>query len=145
MFRWSHDAALCYVYLWNVSVPIGERGHLPSRCWESAFRASRWFTRDWTLQELLAPKSVQFFAQEGTLLGDKVSLQQQIHELIGVAVPALRGDSLALFNIEERFKWAESCPTRRGRRSRVQLSELTRRSPPYQEAFRRVQDDFCPR
>ncbi|KAK0618869.1 hypothetical protein B0T14DRAFT_478724 [Immersiella caudata] len=114
MFRWYHDATRCYVFLSDVSMPSGKRGALPpSRSWESAFRTSRWFTRGWTLQELLAPKLVQFFAQDGTLLGDKVSLQQLIHEITGVAVRALRGDSLALFKTEERFKWAESRQTTR--------------------------------
>jgi hypothetical protein len=114
MFRWYHDAARCFVFLADVSVPSGHGGTLPpNQSWESAFRASRWFTRGWTLQELLAPKSVHFFAQDGTLLGDKASLQQQIHEITGVALPALRGDSLALFEIEERFKWAESRQTTR--------------------------------
>jgi hypothetical protein len=33
--------------------------------WESAFQWSRWFARGWTLQELLAPRSVEFFSKEG--------------------------------------------------------------------------------
>jgi len=114
MFRWYHDAARCYVFLTDISGPSCKlSGPLPSQTWESAFRASRWFTRGWTLQELLAPKSVQFFAQDGTLLGDKISLQQQIHEITGIAIPALCGDSLAHFETEERFKWAETRQTTR--------------------------------
>ncbi len=74
---------------------------------ESAFRTSRWFTRGWTLQELLAPASVEFFTTDGQRLGDKRSLEQHIHEITGIAVPALRGSALAQFDIEERFKWAE--------------------------------------
>jgi hypothetical protein len=67
----------------------------------------------WTLQELLAPTSVEFFAQNGMLLGDKTSLLQQIHEITDIAVPALRGDPLTGFDVEERFKWAEGRRTTR--------------------------------
>ena len=114
MFRWYHNAARCYVFLTDVSGPSCRLGSpVPSQTWESDFRASRWFTRGWTLQELLAPKSVEFFSQDGTLLGDKVSLEEQIHGITGIAVPALRGDSLAHFETEERLKWAESRQTTR--------------------------------
>jgi tetratricopeptide (TPR) repeat protein len=104
MFRWYHDAARCYVYLADVATATSP--------WESAFRSSRWFTRGWTLQELLAPKFVEFFARDGTLLGDKTSLLQQINEITGIAVPALHGDLLTR-DVEERFKWAEGRQTTR--------------------------------
>jgi hypothetical protein len=65
MFRWYQNAARCYVFLSDVS--IGKRKsdseHLEYP-WMAAFRASRWFTRGWTLQELLAPESVEFFSKE---------------------------------------------------------------------------------
>ncbi|KAI0434035.1 WD40-repeat-containing domain protein [Xylaria sp. FL1042] len=114
MFRWYRDAARCYVYLSDVLTTTYEQSGRPSNPpWQSAFRASRWFTRGWTLQELLAPKSVQFFARDGTLLGDKTSLLQLIHEITGVAVPALRGEPLVRFDVEERFKWAKRRQTTR--------------------------------
>jgi len=74
--------------------------------WDSAFCASRWFTRGWTLQELLAPASVEFFSQEGKRLGDKRSLERQIHEITGIAILALQGTALSQFSLDERFKWA---------------------------------------
>lgn len=108
MFRWYQNAAQCYVYLSDISASgYEEDSQQTELAWESAFRASKWFTRGWTLQELLAPASVEFFTKEGRRLGDKRSLEQQIHELTGIAVPALRGSALAQFDIEERFKWAQ--------------------------------------
>lgn len=114
MFRWYLCSARCYVYLSDVSTASrkrkwGDNGPSSSP-WESALRVSKWFTRGWTLQELLAPASVYFFAQ-GTLLGDKISLQQQIHEITHIPIPALRGDSLTGFTVEERFKWAKNRQT----------------------------------
>ena len=77
------------------------------------FRESRWFTRGWTLQELLAPDSVEFFSREGNRLGDKKTLAREIHEITGIAAQAVRGTSLSEFDIDERLSWAESRQTRR--------------------------------
>jgi hypothetical protein len=99
MFRWYQDAAKCYVYLSDVSVRAS------NVLWEPAFEKSRWFTRGWTLQELLAPRSVEFFSQDGKRLGNKDSLQQQIHEVTGIAAKALQGD-LSQFSNDERRMWA---------------------------------------
>jgi hypothetical protein len=108
MFRWYRNAARCYVYLSDVSSPvfdIKEESNL--RPWESVFRKSKWFTRGWTLQELLAPSSVEFFSQERKRLGDKRSLKQQIHEITGITNSALRGAALSQFSVDERFSWTE--------------------------------------
>ena len=114
MFRWYQDASRCYVYLPHISASgPGVDGQQDELAWESAFRASKWFTRGWTLQELLAPVSVEFFTKEGRRLGDKRSLEQQIHEVTGIAVPALRGQPLSQFDIEQRFQWAERRQTTR--------------------------------
>src|SRR5438045_1695554 len=70
MFRWYQNAARCYVYLSDVSVRTqdSQASHVE---WESSFRNSRWFTRGWTLQELLAPKIVEFYSRDHVRLGDK--------------------------------------------------------------------------
>jgi len=59
MFRWNQDAMTCYAYLSNVSAVKRKANYDSSESiWEWAFRESRWFTRGWTLQELLAARSV---------------------------------------------------------------------------------------
>jgi hypothetical protein len=106
MFRWYKKAAKCYVYLSDVSVyKENSEAHIE---WESAFRNSRWFTRGWTLQELLAPQIVEFYSRDGVRLGDKRSLAHQIAEITGIPTEALRGDELSRFSFDERFSWAES-------------------------------------
>src|SRR5271154_822287 len=111
MFRWYRYAAKCYVYLSDVSA----RGsnNQTDRTWESAFRKSRWFTRCWTLQDLLAPKSVEFFSLEGELLGNKETLEWQIHEITEIPISALRGTPLSHFSVDERMRWAEKRQARR--------------------------------
>ncbi|KAF2026107.1 hypothetical protein EK21DRAFT_103463 [Setomelanomma holmii] len=49
--------------------------------WEASFRASAWFNQVWTLQELIAPVSVEFFSCEGRLIGNKRLLNQPVHEI----------------------------------------------------------------
>jgi hypothetical protein len=62
MFLWYQNADRCYVYLSDVEIRTlnVDRSDEPARTWQSAFKESRWFTRGWTLQELLAPKAVEF-------------------------------------------------------------------------------------
>ncbi|KAJ9659314.1 hypothetical protein H2198_003190 [Neophaeococcomyces mojaviensis] len=97
MFRWYRNAVKCYVYLSDVpNADIDLR----------AFCQSRWFTRGWTLQELLAPRSVEFFSREGQKLGDKQSLELEIHHRTGIPVLALQHPGgLTQFSVEERMAW----------------------------------------
>ncbi|KAF2176486.1 hypothetical protein K469DRAFT_813352 [Zopfia rhizophila CBS 207.26] len=105
MLRWYHDAVKCYVYLSDVSVG-GSVG-------KPAFKHSRWFTRGWTLQELLAPTSVEFFSVEPERLGDGDSVVREIHDVTGIAIRALQGSTLSQFSIGERMSWAERRETKR--------------------------------
>ena len=92
MFRWYCNAAKCYVYLTDVSRPALDADGKPSQLlWESSFQKSRWFTRGWTLQELIALALVEFFSKEGELLGSKKSLERHVHEVTRIPVKALRG------------------------------------------------------
>ncbi|KAF1829268.1 NACHT-domain-containing protein [Decorospora gaudefroyi] len=68
---------------------------------------SEWFTRGWTLQELLALSSVEFFSREWEKLGDKRSLIQQVQEVTGIPRLALQGASLSEFSINKRLRWIE--------------------------------------
>jgi hypothetical protein len=116
MFRWYQNAAKCYVYLSDVSIRKRKASHRFSEyTWESAFRSSKWFTRGWTLQELLAPGPdlVEFFSQRGDRLGDKRTLEQQIHEITGITITALRGTPLSQFDVDDRLLWAENRETTR--------------------------------
>ncbi|KAF8850969.1 HET-domain-containing protein [Acephala macrosclerotiorum] len=109
MFRWYQNAARCYVYLSDVSKP--DIGLDDQRAWEEAFRKSRWFTRGWTLQELIALRLVDFFSSDGERLGSKLSLESEIYEITGIANKALRGNALSDFSIKKRRFWAEHCNT----------------------------------
>ena len=111
MFRWYRNAVKCYVYLQDVSARKCDNNGQTQ--WELAFRKSRWFTRGWTLQELLAPMSVEFFSREEEVLGDKKILDQQIHEITGIPISALHGASISDFPVAERLQWAARRETKR--------------------------------
>ncbi|KAF2129093.1 hypothetical protein P153DRAFT_254097, partial [Dothidotthia symphoricarpi CBS 119687] len=106
MFDWYRKAAKCYVYLSDVSTT----GYTENRV---AFHNSRWFSRGWTLQELIAPQCVEFFSEEGCFLGDKYSRVQEIADITGISTEALQGRPLSKFNIKERMKWARKRETTR--------------------------------
>ncbi|KAH7079189.1 hypothetical protein BKA63DRAFT_551591 [Paraphoma chrysanthemicola] len=113
MFCWYQNAKKCYVYLSDVTDGISSTDKELSRSWKPAFRQSKWFTRGWTLQELIAPPSVEFFSKEGTCLGNKQSLEQTIHEITKITLNALRGSSLSQFSKDERLAWAAGRQTKR--------------------------------
>jgi hypothetical protein len=104
MFSWYQRSAVCYVYLADVALwgPV-------------TFESSRWFTRGWTLQELLAPTSVKFFSPNGRYLGDRKSLAEEIHTITGISVRALQETHLSPsnFSVNERMSWAKGRRTKR--------------------------------
>ncbi|RYC56034.1 hypothetical protein CHU98_g10174 [Xylaria longipes] len=78
MFMWYKMAKICYAYL--VDVPLAE-GEVLSK----HLARSRWFTRGWTLQELLAPREIEFYSHDWVLLGTKDSLCSGISSITGIA------------------------------------------------------------
>jgi len=112
MFRWYRNAARCYVYLSDVSSPSSSSSESNPQQLEPHFGKSKWFTRGWTLQELLAPTSLEFFSQEWKRLGDRISLNQYINEATGIPDSALQGVLLSQFSDKDRFFWMEHRQTK---------------------------------
>ena len=70
MFRWYKNAKICFAYLADVP---GYNTHPPAVVAVKLAR-SRWFTRGWTLQELLAPTDVRFYSNDWSNVGSKDTL-----------------------------------------------------------------------
>lgn len=101
MFAWYRDAVFCYAYLSDVEYTGGELD-------VDGFCNSRWFTRGWTLQELLAPSWLIFFSKEWVMLGRKSSsrLLKPISEVTGVDIEYLAGASnLGDASVAKRMYW----------------------------------------
>ncbi|KAK1751996.1 heterokaryon incompatibility protein-domain-containing protein [Echria macrotheca] len=146
MFHWYREAAKCYVYLTDVTT---HEGDLDDQEWASSFRASRWFTRGWTLQELLAPKSVEFFSRDGARLGDKESLEQHIQQATKIPPKALRGYPLSEFSISDRMIWIQNRVTTREEDKAYSLFGIFDVQLPLlygegeRKAFRRLRDEIA--
>ncbi|KAE8149992.1 ankyrin repeat-containing domain protein [Aspergillus avenaceus] len=101
MYRWYEEAKICYVFLFD----IGPSSHLDT---------SRWFTRGWTLQELLAPPFVKLFDDRWNVLGTKDSLRSLISKTTNIPVNILSGEEdLDRISIAQRLSWAAGRVTTR--------------------------------
>lgn len=66
-----------------------------------------------TLQELLAPRAVEFWSRDGKFLGNKETLKDLVHDITGIPLSALLGVPLSEFSAPERLRWATKRATRR--------------------------------
>jgi hypothetical protein len=110
MFRWYEKAKVCYAYLSDVSGDANLREDV------SEFVASRWFTRGWTLQELVAPKSVKFYSRRNNgwhFLGTKEDLCDHISTITGIDTDTLYGAGLELASVARKMSWASHRETTR--------------------------------
>ena len=147
MFRWYRKAARCYVYLPDVTAShVGIEEDASPPAWDTEFRQSKWFTRGWTLQELLAPSVVKFFSRDWHKLGDRVSLNTQIHEVTTIPFRVLAGAPLSQSSTDERFRWRQERHTKLKEDAAYSLSGIfdVEMAPVYgegtEEAFRRLRD-----
>lgn len=115
MFTWYEDAQVCYVYLDDVT----DNGDPEI---ESAFAKSEWFTRGWTLQELIAPTSLFFFDSRWREIGSKNSLAGLLSSITRVHADVLtrvnaRSDKLMTtrvsFSVATKMSWAAGRKTTR--------------------------------
>jgi hypothetical protein len=102
MFRWYKESMICYVYLEDV-----DRGK--KKFLETSFSRARWFTRGWTLQELIAPTSLLFVDKNWLEITDKNNGQEQIERATGIDPEKLR--KFHECSIRERFSWASQRQT----------------------------------
>ena len=131
MYKWYQGAEMCFVYLadvqcrpWNVHsyehlarLPVGksfsvrevetphERQPEPIEGLTlELFQASKWFTRGWTLQELLAPRELIFLDSGWNMFGSKRSLNEVVSAITGIADAAFRSARDA--SVATKMSWA---------------------------------------
>jgi hypothetical protein len=101
MFRWYTEAQLCYAFLSDL--PDESSG------WNEQFGHSLWFTRAWTLQELLAPCAVEFYAVDWSPIGTRQSRCSEISSITGIAPVALTASWMYIkdtFLTAQKLSWA---------------------------------------
>ena len=106
MYRWYQQAEVCYAYLADVPSDTVNVG--------SEFSKSKWFTRGWTLQELIAPSEVIFLGKEWQKIGTKSSLEDDLSRISRIPVNVLLGDdNLESVGVAQRMSWAAKRETRK--------------------------------
>ncbi|KAI0167264.1 heterokaryon incompatibility protein-domain-containing protein [Pestalotiopsis sp. NC0098] len=104
MYKWYEKAAICYAYISDSQEP-----HHTLQ-----FPNSRWFSRGWTLQELLAPKEVVFYGEEWTLIGTKGTMLETLEQITGVPAEILSATkALDTVSVAARMSWAACRETTR--------------------------------
>ncbi|PMD40856.1 hypothetical protein L207DRAFT_512299 [Hyaloscypha variabilis F] len=110
MYRWYEQSAVCFVYLSDVSAQTAPDG---SRIFPH-FESSCWFTRGWTLQELIAPRNVEFYTSDWTYVGDKSSIVTTLSRTTDVDVGVLLGtESVHACSVAMIMSWASRRTTTR--------------------------------
>lgn len=105
MFRWYREAKLCLVYLHDLS-PLPDP--------EKRLAACKWWTRGWTLQELLAPSELWFLNQDWTYIGPRRSLVSVVAQISRVPDLVLTGErNLPGIPVAQRMSWAAGRDTSR--------------------------------
>ena len=139
MWRWYRQARECYVFLADVVEP-------------TQFECSRWWTRGWTLQELIAPQHVIFVTKDWTILGTRRSLSNVINSVTLIPIWALEQGlpNRSDFTIAERMSWASERQTTRVEDQAYSLMGLFDVNMPMlygegRKAFTRLQEEIIRR
>ncbi|KAG4431987.1 hypothetical protein IFR05_012538 [Cadophora sp. M221] len=140
MFKYYRDADVCYAYL--ADVPSGEDPGAEG----SRFRGSSWFTRGWTLQELIAPEILVFYGSDWREIGTKSSLENVVVGITYIPPQALKSyeRNQRYFSIAQKMAWASYRETERLEDMAYCLMGLLGVNMPLiygegQNAFRRLQ------
>ena len=111
MYEWYKQSVICYAYLQDVSSE--------DDCFKpgSTFRLSQWFTRGWTLQEMIAPKDVRFFAADWVEIGRKsdIRMADTLSEITKVLRSVLLSpqETLQGVCVSQKMYWAAGRRTTR--------------------------------
>ncbi|RSL88326.1 hypothetical protein CEP52_015269 [Fusarium oligoseptatum] len=108
MFEWYQKAERCYAYLTDCP------GDIDTTLLDSPFARSRWFTRGWTLQELVAPRDLVFYGENWVRIGEKKTLSITLSVITGIDEDILINDRpIQSASVAKRMSWASSRQTTR--------------------------------
>ncbi|KAF5254483.1 hypothetical protein FANTH_741 [Fusarium anthophilum] len=127
MFRWYQNAGVCYAHLSDVDFSISSQIlSLPEdtgldssmnslrTAAKEKFIDAKWFTRGWTLQELLAPHYLIFVDREWRHMGTRESWALEIEEASNIEarhLNAFNPTDFASCSTAMRFSWASGRET----------------------------------
>lgn len=102
MYKWYYNARVCYAYLSDFTKE--EAFFMPS---SDQLTRCRWFSRGWTLQELIAPSAVFFFDKSWTRIAGKTQITSVLAEITNIDEEILVDrDKLYRASVAKRMSWA---------------------------------------
>lgn len=114
MFQWYRDASVCYAYLSD----LGASSDSHTSFYKAA-KDCRWFTRGWTLQELIAPRVLRFYDGAWRPRGTRDAHSKDLEAITGIDYSVLLGPrhpeyvAPAEYSVADRMSWASSRTTKR--------------------------------
>ncbi|XPS68854.1 hypothetical protein M3J09_001134 [Ascochyta lentis] len=109
MFRWwwYRPARVCYVYLedFEVSSVPGVTADAAIGSEKAGLGKARYFTRRWTLQELVAPRCMDFYHKNWVCFGTKGSLKSALAHVIGINKAYLSDANVIEASAVTRTSW----------------------------------------
>ncbi|GIZ44827.1 hypothetical protein CKM354_000801400 [Cercospora kikuchii] len=142
MFEYYSNAEVCYIHLSDI-----DSADL------STLAKARWWSRGWTLQELLAPSSAVFYTREWRRIGARDEISHEISAITGIERQYLVSSShdrdiVQSASVAKRMSWAAKCETRRSEDMAYSLLGLFSVNMPLlygeggERAFLRLQEEI---
>ncbi|KAI0702595.1 heterokaryon incompatibility protein-domain-containing protein [Earliella scabrosa] len=155
MFRYYSVAQVCYVHLAETSTAdcrqLKKNLYDPENWNREVFSVDTWHRRGWTLQELIAPRTVHFLSEEWEFLGSKRDLAVGLERITGIPAGVLKFElQLEDISIAQRMSWASRRWTTRPEDEAYCLMGIFNVNMPTlygegRKAFRRLQEEVLKR
>ncbi|KAJ6440087.1 HET domain-containingprotein [Purpureocillium lavendulum] len=124
MFQWYADAAVCFAWLADLApetederlsrLSLAGANQQPDHAAIPGLEQCRWFTRGWTLQELIAPRTVQFYDGAWCFRGTKADLGAQLARITSIGQEVLVNPArMHRLSVAARMAWAAGRETTR--------------------------------
>ncbi|THU98194.1 HET-domain-containing protein, partial [Dendrothele bispora CBS 962.96] len=122
MYKYYAEARVCIAYLSDLGKGAKKATELVNR-----LKGCKWFTRGWTLQELIAPRYMVFVDKDWQRVGTRFSLRHLVSEVTSIPVYLFKGEgrdrfgdvineekgSIEHYSIAQKMSWAASRVTTR--------------------------------
>lgn len=137
MHRWYKQALFCIVYL----------GDVEKVQWQIQLSKSQWFTRGWTLQELIAPRNLFFVDKHWSIITTKAAIVNRLVEITGIVKAVLLTGCTQNISVAARMSWAAGRKTSRPEDIAYSLMgifdvNMTTRYGEGNQAFIRLQEEI---
>ncbi|KAK1831524.1 heterokaryon incompatibility protein-domain-containing protein [Podospora conica] len=147
MFSWYRSSTICYAYLDDITSTSSTK-KVPRRNSDSSGSESGvWYSRGWTLQELIAPLHVDFYNYFWRRIGSKWGLRREIMAFTGIGEADLIVFDPTRSSIAQKLSWASHRKTTRVEDEAYCLLGLLGVNMPLlygegKKAFRRLQEEL---